>query len=158
MPYDPTTDDIEYSPLEVGFMTLERPAIAVWDSKLFIVGASRLHSTELSLLQIDSSWTSFKYNNLTDDERLPEYDMAHIDFSQYESSLYILTYESTLSINGEKLLKIPRKVFSQNLINHLNGNKKVRGSVNKTWDRFMEISIIMLQRRMNLFVDFLHGD
>ena len=34
------------------------------------------------------------------------------------------------------LLRIPRKQFSQNMVDHCNGNKKVRSPANKTWDKF----------------------
>ena len=38
------------------------------------------------------------------------------------------------NINGQKLSQIPRKEFSDRLIEYCDNNKRIRGPANKCWD------------------------
>lgn len=51
----------------------------------------------------------------------------------------IIQYIENNQINGAELKQTPRKTFSVNLIQHMNGNKRIRGPANKTWDRFHKL-------------------
>ena len=53
----------------------------------------------------------------------------------------IIEYLKQNQINGECLMAMSRKKFSDSLVQHLNGNKKVRGPANKTWDRFNHLAL-----------------
>ena len=51
---------------------------------------------------------------------------------------HIIQYLHEKQIDGETFLNIKRKQFSENLIEYIGNNKKIRGAGNKTWDRIVK--------------------
>ena len=55
----------------------------------------------------------------------------------------IIGYLQKNQIDGAKLSQIPRKKFSENLIQFCDNNKKARGPSNKAWDIFNSKYVII---------------
>lgn len=103
---DPITNDITLPKTSEG---LNRPAIASWNSTLFVVGAQYLHSIQITSLQTKGMWNSSKYNYINLQGTIDtQYSMEYISFTQYKSSLYILTSyvvpSADLIINADTVL------------------------------------------------------
>ena len=65
----------------------------------------------------------------------------------------IVQYVQENQINGEMLEKIKRKQFSENLIQYIGNNKKIRGAGNKTWDRLKKYAFHDIFSKLGIDMD-----